>query len=259
MLSGRQSCSTVCAASTRGRRWHVVKGETRVSAWHQVRRRKQKTECRRALSNDGPELECIEEPAWHEPHSKLNQPASLRASLRIRGWVGWLVILAFTMSPMDHKTRLTVSVLDRLIGVDRDSSEGTAAGRLGGVHELQAAVRGDLVALLNTRRKEHPIPVEYEQCNTSLLVFGLPDFTSLGLRDPGDQRRLGQAIETAIRTFEPRLSAVSVSPEPRNEIDAVLRYRVDALLNIEPAPEPITFDTVLQADTGRFLVAGKRK
>lgn len=160
---------------------------------------------------------------------------------------------------MDYQTRPTVSVLDRLTGDDRDSSEGTAAGRTGGVHELQDAVRRDLVPLLNTRRKEHPLPVEYEECNRSLLAFGLPDFASLGLRNPDDQRRLGQAIETAIRTFEPRLSGVSVSPEPRNETDPVLRYRVDALLNVEPAPEPVSFDTVLQADTGRFLVTGKRK
>ena len=106
---------------------------------------------------------------------------------------------------------------------------------------------------------EHPIPPEFEQCNTSLLAFGLPDFSALSLRSPADQQRLGLAIDTAIRTFEPRLSRVSVSPEPRDELDPVLRYRVEAMLDIEPAPELITFDTVLQADTGRFLVTGQRK
>ncbi len=163
------------------------------------------------------------------------------------------------MSPVDSQTRVNLSVLDRLIDLDPDSSEEVAPSQLRTLHELKDALWRDLSALLNTRRKEHPIAPEFEQCNTSLLVFGLPDFTPLSLRSPGDQQRLGLAIDTAIRTFEPRLSGVSVSPEPRNELDPVLRYRVEALLDIEPAPEPITFDTVLQADTGQFLVRGQRK
>jgi hypothetical protein len=30
-------------------------------------------------------------------------------------------------------------------------------------------------------------------------------------------------------------------------------------LDVEPVPEPIAFDTVLRADTGRFLVTGQKK
>jgi len=163
------------------------------------------------------------------------------------------------MPPLAGQTRVNLSVLDRLVDFDPESSEETPASRLSGVPVLRDAVRRDLVSLLNTRRKEHPLRPEFEQCNTSLLAFGLPDFILLNLRSPSDQRRLGQAIETAIRTFEPRLSGVSVSLEPRHEVDPVLRYRVEALLDIEPAPEPITFDTVLQADTGRFSVTGQNK
>ncbi len=163
------------------------------------------------------------------------------------------------MSPIDLQTRITPSVLERLINSGAGSGTGPTASRLSGVRELQDAVRRDLIPLLNTRRKEQPIPQDYLQCNQSLLVFGLPDFSAFSLRSPGDQRRLGQAIEAAIRTFEPRLSEVTVICEPRNELDSLLKFRVEALLNVEPAPEPVTFDTVLQADTGRFSVTGQRK
>jgi type VI secretion system protein ImpF len=163
------------------------------------------------------------------------------------------------MSPVDRQTRVNLSVLDRLIDLDPDSSEEVGPTRLRSLHELENALWRDLSILLNTRRRERPISPEFEQCNTSLLVFGLPDFTTLSLRSAGDQRKLGVAIETAIRTFEPRLSSVSVYPEPRSELDPVLKYRVEALLDIEPAPEPIAFDTVLQDDTGRFLVTGQNQ
>ena len=160
------------------------------------------------------------------------------------------------MPSTDTQSPLYISVLDRLVGFGADSGRNPDANQASGLRELQVAVQRNLVPLLNTRRMQHPIPLEFEQCNASLLVFGLPDFTVLSLRDPGDQRRLGQAIEAAIRTFEPRLSAVSVTPEPRRELDPVLTYRVEAILDIEPAPEPIVFDTVLQADTGKFSVTG---
>ena len=163
------------------------------------------------------------------------------------------------MPPVTGQTRVNLSVLDRLIDLDPDSREEVAPSQTRTLRELKDALWRDLNALLNTRRKEHPMALEFEQCNTSLLVFGLPDFTPLSLRSTGDQKRLGLAIETAIQTFEPRLSGVSVTAETRNELDPVLRFRVEALLEIEPAPEAISFNTVLEGDTGRFLVTGQKK
>lgn len=158
----------------------------------------------------------------------------------------------------NSQTRVNASILDRLVGLYPDVPEEVAMRRLASVQGLKEAVWRELSALLNTRRKEHPISAEFEQCNSSLLVFGLPDFSAFSLRNPNDQRKLGAAIESAIRKFEPRLLDVTVFPEPRKELDPVLRYRVEALLDAEPAPEPITFDTVLEADNGRFRVTGQK-
>src|SRR5438094_6408240 len=102
------------------------------------------------------------------------------------------------MSPTLMQTRASFSVLDRLIDIDPDSAV-EAPGRLSTARDLQDAVWRNLDALLNTKRKVDPIPSEFDQCNRSLLVFGLPDFTALSLKSPTDQEKLGRAIEAAIR------------------------------------------------------------
>lgn len=65
------------------------------------------------------------------------------------------------------------------------------------------------------------------------------------------------AIESALKTFEPRFLDLRVELEPVDNIDRQLRFRIEATLDIEPTPEPIVFDSVLQAGTGGFSVVEK--
>ncbi len=52
-------------------------------------------------------------------------------------------------------------------------------------------------------------------------------------------------IEQTIRRFEPRLAQVRVIlVDSDNTQDATLRLRIEALLRVDPAPEPIVFDTL---------------
>ncbi|HLE61860.1 MAG TPA: GPW/gp25 family protein, partial [Pyrinomonadaceae bacterium] len=60
--------------------------------------------------------------------------------------------------------------------------------------------------------------------------------------------------EEAVRRFEQRLDNVVVSVEPVKSTERILRFRIDAHLRIDPAPEPITFDTVLQLGNGEYTV-----
>jgi type VI secretion system protein ImpF len=124
---------------------------------------------------------------------------------------------------------------------------------------LKASLGRDLSALLNTKRVEEPLPEQFIESNRSLLTFGLPDFNSYSLRSERDQSRLRRAIEAAIRRFEPRLENVTVSLEPPQENTHSLRFRIDAFLRVEPAPEPISFETVLQPESGHFLIAGDNR
>ena len=161
------------------------------------------------------------------------------------------------MEPFE--ARVTPSLLDRLTDFAPASREENPLTRSQSIRTLKASLWRDLSALLNTKRREEEVPEEFTEANNSLLTFGLPDFTSFGLSNPGDQSRLRRAIEAAIRRFEPRLEKVTVVFEPPEETGGALQFRVDAFLRIEPSPEPVSFETMLQSDSRHFVVLGENR
>ena len=156
------------------------------------------------------------------------------------------------------ETSVTPSLLDRLTDYEPRSGSEAPLTRSQSLRALKISLRRDLTALLNTKRREEEVPEEFTEANHSLLTYGLPDFSSYSLKSPTDQSRLRRAIETAIRRFEPRLEKVSVTLEPLREADAALHFRVDGFLRLDPAPEPVSFETHLQAESGHFVVGENR-
>ena len=126
------------------------------------------------------------------------------------------------------------------------------------IRELKKSISRDLEALLNTRREflDGP-PPEYKEDNNSLLMFGLPDFTSYSLLNPEHRKLIRRSVEEALTKFEPRLKSVQVSLESPRKFDAALHFRIDALLRLDPAPEPVTFDAALQLGTSSYSVRGE--
>jgi len=165
------------------------------------------------------------------------------------------------MSPLRNEVdvRVKQSLLDRLCDDEPEVSVDRPVSRYQSLRLLKASLVRDLSALLNTKRSEIPGSAEYAELSQSLLLFGLPDFTAYGLKNPAEQNRLRREVESSIRRFEPRLSSVTVHLDARGEFDPSLHFRVDAQLKIEPEPEPVTFDTVLEADTCHFFVAGDKR
>ena len=82
-------------------------------------------------------------------------------------------------------------------------------------------------------------------------------FRSATVKSPSERNRVRRTLETAISTFEPRLQDVVVTVEPMRPNERILRFRVDARLRVDPVPEPITFDTVLQLGSGQYIVQGE--
>lgn len=125
------------------------------------------------------------------------------------------------------------------------------------LRELKLSVRRDLEWLLNTRR----VPIEIDEGLTeirkSVLFYGLPDITGVSAKNQNEQRRLTRELEAALRTFEPRFIDLRVTLEPLGEIERMLRFRIEARLDVEPTPEPVAFDTVLQVGSGQFDVSEK--
>jgi type VI secretion system protein ImpF len=161
------------------------------------------------------------------------------------------------MARTDHEIRITPSILDRLLDYEPHASQDPPRSQRQSLAELKASVKRDLEWLLNTRQNGIDIPETLEELNESLAVYGLPDLTSLSVKNPDEQNRLSKSIETALRVFEPRFVNVKVGIEPVNSTDRQLRFRIEAHLDIEPVPEPVSFDTVLQVGSGEFAVQEK--
>jgi type VI secretion system protein ImpF len=166
------------------------------------------------------------------------------------GW--WLSLVK--MLRIDNEVRITPSVLDRLLDDEPEVSREPLASRSENLRQLKQAVKRDLEWLLNTRRVADELPQGLKELHNSLAAYGLPDFTNASIKSPSDQSRLRRAIETAVSAFEPRLEDVTVALVPADGRIRTMSFRIDARLKIEPAPEPITFDTMLQLDNGRYTV-----
>lgn len=158
------------------------------------------------------------------------------------------------MNPFE--ARVTPSLLDRITDHAPDNRHENPLSRQQALRALKASLWRDMSALLNSKRREDEVPDDFVECGRSLLAYGLPDFSSYSLKSPTDQSRLRRVIESTIRRFEPRLEKVSVTLETMTETDPALRFRVDAMLKVEPAPEPISFETLLQPESRQFVVVG---
>jgi type VI secretion system protein ImpF len=158
------------------------------------------------------------------------------------------------MPRFDNEVRITLSVFDRLQDFEPDISHEPPASRPKSLRLFKQNVRRDLEWLLNTRMIVGGIPDTLVELKKSLAAYGLPDFTAASASNISDQNRMRRLMEEAIAIFEPRLQDVNVSVEPVTIGERALRFRIDANLVVDPAPEPVTFDTTLQLVNGEYKV-----
>jgi type VI secretion system protein ImpF len=153
------------------------------------------------------------------------------------------------------------SLLDRLTDNDPRSSADARTTFAESVRRFKASLQRDLEWLLNTRRIAEPLPEDwFEQVPRSVYYFGIPDITSLS-RDTRDSRNiLLRDVEAAIATFEPRLTDVRITvvEAEGEQFRRELRFHIEATLRMDPTPEQVVFDTVLNFASGQYDVAGVR-
>jgi type VI secretion system protein ImpF len=161
------------------------------------------------------------------------------------------------MSRLQSDQVLIASVLDRLLDDEPEVKSEPGRPRHQVMRDLKQAVRRDLENLLNTRRRCFPWPPGLTELEQSLVNYGAPDFTGANMGSSQGREQFRVAIERLIRRCEPRFKTVRVqmldSTEPQ---DRTLRFRIDALLRADPAPEPVVFDSALEPTTGAFQVKG---
>jgi len=165
------------------------------------------------------------------------------------------------MSPPkpDSDRVIRQSLLDRLIDLDRGSSVDPPTTWGQSVRHLKTTLCRDLEWLLNTRKPLVEIPSGCENLESSLLLYGITDVSSMGRENLDQQAKLVKDVERAVSTFEPRLANVKVSiaaAEKGAEGGPIreLRFVVEGMLRIDPEPEHVVFDTVLEVSTGDYHV-----
>jgi len=157
----------------------------------------------------------------------------------------------------DSEVRITPSIVDRLLDFEPKVSTEAPKSSSQSLRELKQSVRRDLEWLLNTRHTADKVPDGLEEVNKSIAVYGLPDFTGLSSKNADDRKSLINNIETALLIFEPRFMNLKVILEDLDSLERGVRFRIQAILRIEPTPEPVVFDTVLQMGSGEFKVKEK--
>ncbi len=153
----------------------------------------------------------------------------------------------------DHGVQL--SVLDRLLDNEPNIRQEPALTRAQSLRLHRESVRRDLEWLLNSHRMIVPIPEAYRELAHSVFTYGLPDINSVRLENTQDEQRLIRAIQSTIEQFEPRLTKVRVRAlQPLRKSTLTLRFQVEAQLQLDPVPELISFDTILEVARGSYEV-----
>lgn len=150
------------------------------------------------------------------------------------------------------------SVLDRLLDEVPVSSANNLPSRRALLAAVKRTLQRDLEWLLNTRRRSlGTAGKDLPELRNALIAYGIPDFTALDLSSEARRLAFARALETAIRTFEPRLSAVSVMLiDRRQNMERRLHFRIEALIRVEPSAEPVIFETLLDPATQTFSIRG---
>jgi type VI secretion system protein ImpF len=155
------------------------------------------------------------------------------------------------------ETTITISVLDRLIDLEPDNRMENPLSRTQSVRLLKSAVRRDLEWLLNSRRIVDLPDEGLKEVNRSTYVYGLPDLSALSMATSADRNRLVRQILGTINLFEPRLANVRlVVVEAPDAAKKDVRLRIEAMLRMDPVPEPISFDTVIELKSGNCHLTG---
>ena len=161
------------------------------------------------------------------------------------------------MPRWDPEQTVTLSFLDRLIDTDPKAASDPPPSRARSVRQLKSSLRRDLEWLLNTRRRPDAAGSEFKELQESLYNYGLEDITSMSWAVHKDKLSLTRMIEHAVAVFEPRISRIRVvSLDAAAGAKHILRFQIEGLLQMDPAPELITFDTVLQLSSGEYQVGG---
>ena len=151
------------------------------------------------------------------------------------------------MSRIDKKKNLRPSILDRLFDNDPGNKVEPEKNKHQQLKDLRLSVRRDLENILNTRYRILEPASNFSELEYSLLNYGLPDLATVNIHDFNKKKEFTRQLEKMLKNFEPRFKTVSVSfTDNKDKTDRTLRFRINATLYADPAPEVVIFDSILE-------------
>jgi len=150
---------------------------------------------------------------------------------------------------------LRPSLLDRLSVAEPSTTMTSGGGRYQVLAQLRQSVRRDLENLLNARWRCTTNSELPEALESTLVNYGLPDFSSGSSMAAQEPDIVFRAVEKAIQIFEPRLHDVRVrAAKGEQGVDRTLRFQIEAVLKVEAWQDTVRFNTVLEPVTGKVTV-----
>lgn len=128
------------------------------------------------------------------------------------------------------------------------------AQRREAINRYKDSVKRDLEWLLNTRQVVDDRLPFYPEVSRSVYAYGLPDITSINVGAIHDQNELLRRMERCIEFFDKRLTKTEIMLEPMVGLNRVLRFSISGIVLMDPAPEEIVIDTILDPSSGEYEV-----
>lgn len=163
------------------------------------------------------------------------------------------------MDEISAQQTVVLSILDRLQDDQPNLTRDPPKTQEEAIADLKQAIRQDLENLLNCRRRGTSWPAHLSELAQSLVNYGLPDLTGLDTGTTESREGLRRTLEAVIRAFEPRFKAVRVRMLDNAEAtDRTLRFRIDAMVRIDPVSEPVIYDSAVDPVVGNLEIRGVR-
>lgn len=162
----------------------------------------------------------------------------------------------------------TLSLVDRLSSEEPeffDAVDPEAGGQLRrqlnkaktreAINRFQDSVRRDLEWLFNTRRVDDSrVEQKYPALQNSVYCYGIPDPNSHDPSRTRDRDELLRNMQDAIARFDRRLQDIEVRFGPRAAGTHLLQFEIAGIVLMDPAPEPVMFQTSLDPSNGELTV-----
>ena len=159
------------------------------------------------------------------------------------------------MAKSDQQRPILPSILDRLIDDAPDQTREAPTSAQQFLRDLRMSVRRDVENLLNTRKRFDAAPSALRELCASVYEYGIPDVAGTNLSSKRRRDEFLKLLEGELREHESRFKTVRVvQVAETGSGQRTLRFRIEALMHAEPAPEQVQFDSRIEPVTRAFEV-----